>query len=307
MKIAFPALFQAPLERYTSYLIYGNDPSVMERALTFIQKRLALPQKVRTEAELLKAPLEAPSLFEDTPQRQLILVPHVTDKLLQHIEGLSQDVFVFMSEKARSQSKLVTYFGQAPHMLAISAYATPLLAPEFKALTEDLPFSAAFKQEMFKAYHQDYGALLNAIELLKLLGEGEEEVARGLLTASSLSQETHSLLEAVLCRDPQKLAVLLPGIPSGDFILVLRLFMRSFLTLLEIIPYKGNPQAIQWRALSSPIFFKDQPFFERALSRWPTKDILAFMDHLLALERRVKFTQLPPSHFSRDLLSQMGS
>ncbi len=302
MKLTFSALFQAPLKKYTRFFIYGNDPAVFERAGTFIQQTLSLKRQIKTEAELLKSPHRSQGLFEETTQASLTLVPHVTDALLKQIETLPDDVFIFISDKARAQSKLVTYFGQHPQSLAIAAYATPLLMAEVEALTNGIPLSPPFKKELFTTYKNDYAGLLNAVETIKLLGEDAEAYGPMILASTALPESTTNLLDGLFLRDPQKLTAAFSSLSPTDAIPLLRQLTRSFLTLLELMPYRSSPEGIKWQSLSTPVFFKEQPRFEAALTRWNGKEILAFLNKLLTLERAIKFDNLSMAQFSESLL-----
>ena len=174
---------------------------------------------------------------------------------------------------------------------------------ELNTFAEGLSLSTEFKKDLFKTYQNDYAGLINIIETLKLIGEDAEKYASFILDNSPLPEGANTLLEGILSRDVKKLSTALSELSVTDFIPTVRLLTRSFLTLLELMPFKRSPQMIQWRALSTPPFFKDQPRFEAALVRWDSKDILAFLETLLSLEKATKQGSLTSPQFSQTLLS----
>src|SRR5947207_1040264 len=145
MKISFPALFKTDVHKCKFFFIYGNDPVVFERIIVFLNKKFACPIEIKLEKELLTDAGGQPSLFETPHHKPLRLVSNVSDKIITHIDQMGEGIFIFTSEKARAQSKLVTYFGGSSQSLAIAAYASPLIPAEFEFLGGDLNLSPSFK------------------------------------------------------------------------------------------------------------------------------------------------------------------
>jgi len=307
MKINFPALFQTPLHKYKSFLIFGNDTTVFERAQYFLQKKLSLSLKILTENDLGSTVSFQPSLFESPEERSLYVIPNASDKVLSHLNHLKQGFYIFTSEKARAQSKLVLHFTKASNTLAIGAYSSPLTVSEFEFLTEGMSLPPPFKSQLFKAYQNDYRGLLNALAQLRLYGEGIPDSSHAFFLKSSSSEESMFPIHGFLGRDLKKATETTSHLISTDLIPFLRALTRSFLTLLELMPFKGSSTPIGWHALKVPIFFKDQPLFEMALKRWNKDEVSVFLRNLLTLEYKIKYSGYRTSHVLPHLFLKLKS
>lgn len=302
MKINFPALFQTSLHKYNLFFLFGNDALVFERALSFLQKKLLFPLHMKTEESILTPSPLQPSLFETQQDQPLTLIPHVTDKILNHLEQLKEGVFILTSEKARAQSKLVTYFTQSSDALAIAAYAAPITKPEFAFLVEDLNIPSSFQVLLFNAYQNDYQGLLATLKKIKLYGEVPEASYASFLESSASFDDLTPLLHAVLSRDAQKATETFSALGFLDLISLLRTLMRSFQTLFELMSFKKASKPIPWQSLTVPVFFKDQPLYEMALARWQGPEVQAFLETLLTLERRIKLSTCMLPQVKQELL-----
>lgn len=303
MKINFSSLFQVPLQKYKFFFIFGNDDGVFERALFFLQKKLGSPFQIKREEELLTSTGSRISLFanlEEAPSLFLILA--VTDKLLKHVDQLQAGIFIFTSEKARAQSKLVTYFTQSSNSLAIAAYASPLLMTEFNFLVSEMVLPPPFKDLLFKTYQNDYRGLVSTLEKIKLFGEFSEEHYDFFLKDFSISEELTPLLHGFLLKNLKKITEAFSLVNHADVIPFLRLLNRSFQTLCELMPFTKSPQTISWQTLTPPVFFKEQPLYEAALSHWNSTDVHHFLEGLLTLEWKVKYSALTLSQVRQSLL-----
>lgn len=306
MKINFLSLFQTPLHKYNIFFIFGNDLIVFERAMSFLQKKLASPLHIKTEEDLLTHSSSQPSLFEDKASGpSLTLVPQVTDKILKVVDQMRNGLFILTSEKARAQSKLVTHFSQSSTSLAIAAYAAPLTTSEFEFLVGEMNLPASAKNILFKTYQNDYMGLLSVLEKIKLYGELPEAQVGSFLEAFSSSDEPTPLIHAFLSKERERATLTLSSATSFDLIPLLRNFSRSFQTLFELMPFKGSSKPISWQTLPSPVFFKDQPLYQTALSRWCPEEVQSFLETLLDLERQVKFAGLTYSQMQQRLLSHL--
>jgi DNA polymerase III delta subunit len=303
MKINFPALFQTPLHKYKVFLIFGNDTTVFERAQYFLQEKLSLIPKILAENELASTASFQSSLFESSEQCPLYLIPHASDKILSHLDSLRQGVYIFTSEKARAQSKLVLHFTKSSNTLAIAAYASPLTTSEFEFLIEGINLSPTLKSQLFKAYQNDYRGLLNALAQLRLYGNEVPDSYDDFFSNSSAPAEEFMLpVHGFLGRDLKKVTETTCLLTSADLIPFLRILARSFFTLLELMPFKGSSTPIAWHSLKAPVFFKDQPLFESALKRWDRDEISSFLRKILTLEYQIKYSgyatsQVLPSLF----------
>ncbi len=302
MKISFPSLFSAPIQKYRFFFLFGNEETVFERAISFLQKKLLSSLQIKAEVDLLNHTSLSPSLFEAEENPSLTLVPHVTDKLLHHVDQLTRGVFIFTSQKARAQSKLVTYFTESPVSLAIGAYATPLLPSEFEFLIGDLNLPAHFKSLLFKTFQNDYMGLLSTLEKVKLFKDIPENQYEAFL-GSFAPDDFMPLLQAFLLKDIKKGTEASSFITSTDIIPFLRSLTRAFQTLFELMPFKNSPKSIPWQKLTPPVFFKEQPLYEMALSRWNFMEIRNFLEGLLELERKVKLSASSLPHIHHELLS----
>ena len=302
MKINFPSLFQTPIHKYNVFFIFGNDLSVFERTISFLQKKRSLPLCFKTEEDLLTHSFSQPSLFTDQAESSLTLVSPVTDKCLNAIDQLKKGVFILTSEKARTQSKLVKYFTQSSTSLAIAAYACPLMTSEFEFLVGETNLPLSFKGLLFKAYQNDYMGLLTALEKIKLHGDVTEAHYTSFLDTPAFFDEFALLNHAFLSKDEVKITQALSCITPTNLIPFFRSLIRCFQTLFELMPFKRSPKTISWQSLTPPIFFKDQPFFEAALSRWHFEEVHSFLETLLTLEERVKFLAYAPPQIAQTLL-----
>jgi hypothetical protein len=304
MKATFSSLFKAPLHQYKYFFIYGNDPVVFDRIILFLSKTISAPLDIKSEKELLESPSPQPSLFDDPQAKSLFLVSNVTDKILSHLDRLGEGTFIFTSEKARAKSKLVTHFSSCPHSLAVTAYASPITTSEFEFLAGDLKLPGAFSSLLFKTFQNDYMGLLATFEKIKLYGDVPEPAYGSFLESCGSSDDLQSLIHPFLLKNLKAASEGLGSINSADLIPTLRTFLRTFQTLYELMPYKNRPDAIQWQRFTPPIFFKDQPIYQAALSKWSREQVKSFLEAILTLEYKVKYEKLSLSHLSQELLER---
>jgi DNA polymerase III delta subunit len=306
MKINFPSLFQTPLQKYKFFLIYGNDEEVFERTLFFLQRKLGANFVTKIEEELRTTSYQQISLFQENVP-SITLVPNVTDKVLPLLESLKEGIYVFTSQKARAQSKLVTFFSQSSTSLAIAAYAAPLSSSEFEFLTHEMNLPASFKGSLFKAYQSDCGGLLSTLDKIRLYGDLQEEDYSHFLHPSPLHEESGQLIHAFLLKNIKEALAGFSKVNKTELIPLLRGLSRSFQTLLNLLSIKAAGKVISWTTLTPPIFFKEQPLYERALSQWKEKEVLRFLETLLSAEQDVKFSALSFTALERRLLHCLKS
>lgn len=306
MKINFPALFQTPLQKYNLFLIYGNDEEVFERTLLFLQKKFTATFESKTEEELRNTPQPKLSLFENSLP-SLTLVSNVTDKVIPFLEHLKEGTYVFTSQKARAQSKLVTFFSGSSTSLGIAAYSSPLLSSEFEFLTQELTLPVSFQTNLFKAYQNDWKGLLSTLDKVRLFGELKEEEYSLFFQSSPLQEESGVLTKAFLSKNVKEVLVGFSMVNKTELIPLLRSLSRSFQNLLNLLLIKATGKTIPWTTLTPPIFFKEQPLYERALSRWKEKEVLHFLETLLTAEQDIKFSALGFTALERRLLHCLKS
>lgn len=302
MKITFPALFKAEIQKYKFFFIYGNDLVVFQRSIVFLNKKFSCSIEEKSEKDFLADSGLQRSLFEDNERKSLILVSNVSDKLINCLDQIDEGIYIFTSEKARAQSKLVTYFGSSSQSLAVSAYASPLIPAEFEFLAGGLNLPASFKGLLFKAYQDDYMGLLDTLEKIKLYGDVPESMYASFLESHAREEDLHALVHGILLKNLKKVSDQLFLINASDLISLLRTLSRSFQILYSIMPFKKNPQAISWQNLPSPVFFKDQPIYQSALSHWSVEQVIAFLETLLKLEYQVKHERLTLSQVSQAVM-----
>jgi len=301
VKINFPSLFKTPLNHYKFFFIYGNDLSVFDRIIFFLNQKLSFSLQIKSEKELLTNSCSQQSLFEDTQNKFLNLTLNVSDKILNHIDQMGEGIFIFTSEKARAQSKLVTHFSSSPLSLAIAAYASPLTTSEFDFLASDLNLPAPFQGLLFKTYQNDYMGLLATLEKIKLYGDVPDSAYTAFLESPS-SEDIQSSNHPFLLRNVKKVSEILLTVNASDMIPFLRSLLRSFQTLYELMPFKQKPDSIVWQKLQTPVFFKDQPLYQAALLRWRIDEISLFLESLLKLECKIKYERITLSQVSQELL-----
>ncbi len=300
MKINFPALFQTPVQKYRFFFIFGNDKDVFERAIYYLQKTFKSPLIITDEKEVLKASPVQPSLFEDSLSGGITLVSPVTDKILTQLDTLNDGIYIFTSEKARASSKLVTTFSASAQSLAIASYASPVTTSEFEFLTRETDLAAPFKGLLFKAYQNDYKGLLTTLAKIKLYGDVPESDYASFLDPSSDSDDLTPLLHGFLVRDAKKVTDAFGNLTDADLIPTLRNLTRTFLTLFELMPHKNS--SIPWQTMTPPVFFKDQPLYQTALTRWKQSEIQQMLESFLSLERKVKYSGFSGSQVKQSLL-----
>ncbi|EKE10235.1 MAG: hypothetical protein ACD_16C00066G0012 [uncultured bacterium] len=301
MKINFPALFQTPLEKYQFFFIYGNDKEVFERTLVYLQKKLDASLTHKSEEDIQKGLKAEKSLFEENCP-QLTFVPQVTDKVIECLESFKDEVAIFTSESARAHSKLVTYFAGSSTSLAIAAYAAPLSSLEFEFLAREINLSASFKANLFKTFQNDYRGLLSTLDKIKLYGEVQEEDFSLFLEPSLLSDDTTQIVHAFLLKNVKEALRAFPRINPAELIPLLRGLGRSFQTLFNLLVLKETSSVLPWMKMTPPVFFKEQPLYERALRMWKAKEITRLLETLLALEEQVKFSNMGAALLQRRLL-----
>jgi DNA polymerase III delta subunit len=304
MKINFSALFRAPIHKYRFFFIFGNDTTVCERSISFLQKKFSSSLNIKKETDLLTQSVSQPSLLEDPRPPALTLVPNVTDKLLKQVDALKDGIFIFTSEKARAHSKLVTYFTGSPHALAIAAYASPVTTAEFESMTGGMNLHVSFQAKLLKSYENDYMGLLSTLEKIKLFGEVPEAYYEAFLE-NQATEGLAPLLAPFLLRDGKSAILSLSTLSSSDLVSFLRSLIRSFLTLVELMPHKNSLKSVAWQKLTPPVFFKDQPLFESACLRWKGGEVHSFLETLLSLERHVKYSAFSLPQVSQVLLEKL--
>jgi len=305
MKVNFSSLFKTPVQKYKFFFIYGNDLGVFDRIILFLKRKIPSSIEIKSEKDLLIGPQSSFSLFEETHHKPLTLVLNVSDKILGHIDQLGDGLFIFTSEKARAQSKLVTYFSKSPLSLAIGAYASPITSAEFDFLIGDIKLSPPFKSLLFKTYQNDYRGLLAALEKIKLYGDIPESAYPLFLESFSSSDDLQPLIHSFLLRNLKTASEALLNLNSADSIPLLRSLLRTFQNLHELMPYKKAPHAISWQSLKSQVFFKDQPVFQGALSRWNNEEVRHFLESLLTLECKVKFEKITTFQINQELMNNL--
>jgi len=306
MKITFPALFKTDVQKYKFFFIYGNDLVVFERCIIFLNKKFSCSIEEKSEKDILADSGLQRSLFEENEKKSLILVSHVSDKIINHLDQIAEGIYIFTSEKARAQSKLVTYFGSSSRSLAISAYASLLIPAEFEFLAGDLNLSASFKGLLFKAYQNDYMGLLDTLEKIKLYGDVPESMYASFLKSQATEDDLNVLVHGVLLKNLKKVSEQLLMVSPSDIISFLRILTHSFQILYSMMPFKKNPQAIAWQNLPTFVFFKDQPLYQSALSHWSVEQVVSFLEALLKLEYKVKYERLTLSQFSQEIMREIS-
>lgn len=300
-KINFPSLFQSPLGKSNFFFVFGNDSFLIERAVSFLHKKLGGNLETKTEADVLNGLASQPSLFQAPGSRSLTFIPHVTEKILSQLPTLPEGIFIFTSEKTRAHSKLVTYFTGNPHSLCIAAYSCPVTTFELDFMTEDLSLPLTFKNQLLKTYQHHRGGLLNALEKIKLAKDISEDHYTFFLENDLPEGDLATLRNAFLLKDKAQLIPSLALLGQGDSVPLLRLLMRSFLTLLEL----SSARSIAWNSLTFPVFFKDQPIFDQARSRWHQHDIIVFLQDLLAIENKAKTAAFSSSLVQQTLIDKL--
>lgn len=246
------------------------------------------------------------SLFQDSRGEGISLVYNVSDKVITTLETRDSGTFIFTSTKARAQSKLVTCFGNSPQALAIAAYASPVTSAEFEELVGDLSISSPFQKLLLQTYQNDYMRLLAALEKIKLYGEVPEEVYPQFLESYSAEEDYSHLIHALLLKNLKGATSFLSSLTTAEFIPFVRSLIRAFQTLYELLPFQASPQNITWMKLSTPVFFKDQPTYQAALTRWNAKTLQEALQTLLVLECRIKGGRALPSSVQRELINILG-
>ena len=302
MKINFSSLFVTPLDKYRFFFIFGNDSSIFSRATLYIEQKLSASITTKSEGHILETTQTPPSLFSDhASSKKIILVPNVTDKIIKKIESMNDGIYIFSSDKARAKSKLVTYFSQNPHSLAISFYDSPISTSEFEFLVHGRNIPDEMKGLLLKAYQNDYMGLCSALNKIQLFGEISEDQYEQFLSPSDTNIDNTSIIHGFLLKDIKMVSSNLFLYNPANIILLLRSMSRSFQSLYALLPYKNQPSMISWNRISPAVFFKEQNMYVEALKRWNAKEIQNILNELLTLEYQFKFSTVPLSKVYQSL------
>lgn len=227
--------------------------SLKERS-SFCKKKFIATFESKTEEELRNTPQPKLSLFENSLP-SLTLISNVTDKVIPLLDHLKEGIYVFTSQKARAQSKLVTFFSGSTTSIAIAAYTAPISSSEFEFLTQGLQLPVSFQMNLFKVYQNDWRGLLGVLDKMRLFGDLGEEEYSFFLQSSPSHDESGLLTQAFLLKNVKEALICFSMINKTELIPLLRSLSRSFQTLLNLLLIKARGKAIPWTTLTPPIFF----------------------------------------------------
>lgn len=284
MKINFDKLFSTNLDSTRIFLVFGNDPSVIQRALLYI-KGLRTSVHEITENEFIDLPpVATPSLFEDL-NRNTKFIMGATDKSLKKLKTISgTETYIFTSQTLRTTSSFVKYVQSLPGGLAIGCYEAPLLRPELNFYLKEFNLLQDQLNTIYKTFSNQPDEFYNFTKLLALSYDpsNADTINQLLKTKGLPDSDNHTLL---FINNVKKLIAQELPLPNEQYITTLRSVLRGLLTLYEL-------KAINYQKekLSKPLFFKDQAHYLAAARKDSLKTIMSRCEKLLQTEKAIKST-----------------
>ncbi len=285
MKLTFDKLFGSALEGVRLFILYGNDDAVIQRAIDYIQYRNSALKLTFLET-LESAASHEPSLFESDPQAQLNIYRTSSEKIIQSLDLSGNSKWLIIAPNLRAKSPVIMNAGNQPQWAAISCYESALVPHELMALAQKN--NLTLTQDQLRTLHQhfrnDVPQLQDFLGILSYCSPLKSSDFEAFLKQYTSQTEGASLVSALLLKDQVgflKSAEM--NLDQETLIPVLRSLARTF----EILLSKKSGL----KTLPYAVFFKDEPFYERALKVWTLPQIQEFLKLLLNLEHDVKFKQ----------------
>ncbi|MEB3701444.1 DNA polymerase III subunit delta [Candidatus Bealeia paramacronuclearis] len=289
MKISFDRLFKSQLSGITTYILYGNDESVIERALSYLKQAYEKTHVI----QFLDAPGSIhdnePSLFQSAPRPTLSVIKTSSEKVIQSAFPQGSNIAIFIAPNLRAKSSLVMASQSQSDLCTISCYECALIPEElmFMATSKGLTLSQTQLRSLYTTFKLDFEGLSNILFVLALYESCDEEEFKALIESISHKGPLSLLLPAIF----EKNIKAFDRTSESEFepetmIPLLRSLARSFEILLSQKAGLSTPPY--------PIFFKDQPLFQGAQRNWSLPQIQEILKTLLRLENDVKFKHIDP-------------
>lgn len=282
MKINFDKLFSTSLESTRIFLVFGNDSSVIQRALFYLKNTKTSVLEI-TEKQFIDLPaLGTPSLFEDLSQSTR-LITGATDKSLKKIKTLSgTESYIFTSQTLRTTSSFVKFVQSLPEGLAIGCYESPLLRPELNFYLKEFNLLPDQLNAIYKAFANQPDEFYNFSKLLALSYDSSNTdiISQLIKTKEQPDSDNHTLL---FINNVKRLIAQEFPLPKEQYITTLRSVLRGLVTLYEL-------KAVNYQKdkLSKPLFFKDQAHYLAAARKDSLKTIKSRYEKLLQTEKSIK-------------------
>jgi hypothetical protein len=282
MKINFDKLFSTNLESARVFLVFGNDASVIQRALLYL-KEIKISVLEITEKDFIDLPaLGTPSLFEDF-NKDIKLITGTTEKSLKKFKTLSDtETYIFTSQTLRTTSSFVKYVQSLPDGLAIGCYEAPLLRTELNFYLKEFSLPQEQLSAIYHAFTHQPDEFYNFTKLLALLhgSSGPDDISKLINTKEIPDSDNQTLL--FINNLKKSIAHEFP-LPAEQYITVLRSIIRGLLTLYEL-------KAINYQKdkLTKPLFFKDQAHYLTAARKDSSRTIKSRYEKLLLTEKAIK-------------------
>ena len=282
MKINFDKLFSTNLESARVFLVFGNDASVIQRALLYL-KEIKISVLEITEKDFIDLPaLGTPSLFEDF-NKDIKLITGTTEKSMKKLKTLSDtETYIFTSQTLRTTSSFVKFVQSLPEGLAIGCYEAPLLRTEFNYYLKGLNLPQDQLNLIFQAFSNQPDEFYNFTKLLALSYDSScPDLINQLIKAKVVPHSDNQTL-LFINNLTKSIAHEFP-LPTEHYIPTLRSIVRGLLTLYEL-------KAINYQKdrLSKALFFKDQPHYLTAARKSTSAVIKAKYEKLLQTEKAIK-------------------
>jgi len=295
MKLSFDSLFSAKIQDHRFILLFGNDEGVIQRGLNFVISQI-VPRGTKftiiDESDFLShsaAPRMGDLFGEPTPD--VYLIDNCGERALKTLESLKEtkNTYIFTSLKLRATSKVTTWVTR--HGVSIGCYEAPLRKTEFSHLVRDLNLSNDLKTHLYQRTQKTPQRLQQIIPLLQIVDTVTTTLIDDLLQDEDTLCDPYTDLGLFfLCKDTSKVAQMLTQTPltQTDYIPFLRGLLRSLQTVYEMKSLRGTSVALTNRP-----FFKNEPFFQRAVGLWSLADLQKLIKKTLELESKIKFSPSP--------------
>lgn len=266
------------------------------------------PQGPKFAADLtaLKS-LESPGLFDafgaGAGSKSYVELQGLKDKdltpLLEHMATLDAGSVVIAETSWTTKSK--SYLALEPHKLAIIFPCYGLELNDYltyvKALLQkrSIPVTPQGAVALASLLQDQPSLIFQEVEKLSLYCSenaqpiGEQEIQE--LCASKDTLKLEEILMAFLNRDRETVLRLARGeVLEESAVMLCRLLGRQMMQLLELqsLQKQGVEISQAWFRVFHPVFYKMQPIFTRALSRWSSQQASVVLHELTHLEKSIK-------------------
>jgi DNA polymerase-3 subunit delta len=333
MKTDVQKLISAPAIKAKSLFLYGNNPLYLEDITNKIIEKSRkdfgnIEIKRFFQDDFLSDGAMVQSqgdLFAQDVTKTIIVILEATDKSVKTVERLQAEtspdvVLIFPCMMGTSTKKLKTLHEKAPDLAMLGCYLNN--HNDYKRYVHEQASIYGLQLESealtFLAYRMEEDATHLHQDLLKLslYADNASSVSYDdahSCAANPLEEDIFPLVGAVFERNRQEIVVIYQKLfasqEMGEVVFLLRLLNIQAQKLLQLksIIASGTPLSQAFQQMRPPIFFKQQPAFQKQLQLWQNEDLYLVIDRLREAEAQFKSTSsLSSSQFGRLLLALAG-